>query len=149
MKFYLKWESPSRSYRNAKFFRALIKANALLCHPKRNIKDRVLYAKEEDLKYAMDLWNDLSIYNDEKLDEDMIKILSVMTHLEPVNVIRFKYPYTQQEIAKKTGINPSKVYRKLTKLRDKGLIFRDKKQGKKYLYWKFEINEEKVKLGDI
>ena len=56
-------------FRDANFYKALIKCSALLNHQKRKISEGVLYAEPEDIKAVEDLWAELAIFNKHKLSK--------------------------------------------------------------------------------
>ena len=66
-------------FRDANFYKALIKCSALLNHQKRKISEGVLYAEPEDIKAVEDLWAELAIFNKHKLSKKYAMVYDLIS----------------------------------------------------------------------
>jgi hypothetical protein len=116
-------------YRDANFFKALIKCSALLNHMNREIQNGVLYATEEDAKIVEELWAEISRYNRHKLSEKEAKIYDLIPDdIEGISAT---------ELRNLSGEPKTTVYRTLDNLESKGLIIRQIVNNRSYFYRNF------------
>lgn len=113
-------------FRDANFFKALIKCCTLLNHRKREIISDVLYATEEDIKVVEELWAEISRYNKHKLSAKDVAVYDAI----PSDLLGI----STSEIRKMTGIPKTTLQRILDSMENKELIKRYTNGHQAYYY---------------
>lgn len=113
-------------YRDAQFYKALIKCSALLNYMNRELKNGIIFANEKDIKAVKKLWAELARFNKHKLSKRDVEVYDLIpSTIEGI---------ASSKIRELTGIPKTSLQRILDSLESKDLIKRFTANNRAYYY---------------